>query len=163
MNKQEIINFIASEEGFRSKVYLDIAGKRTIGFGHLCTNSTPNKISYQDALKLLSDDIDVTICQIKAWLVENSLSGDDLLYLKDYEITALVSLVFNIGINKFGGYMISSMFLIYIYSIKIHVPDVVLRAEISSKFKQYCHVGKKRVEGLFNRRCRESCKFLYNK
>ena len=36
MNRERLLKSVKEHEGFRSKVYLDTLGKRTVGYGHLC-------------------------------------------------------------------------------------------------------------------------------
>ena len=36
MNRDRLLKSVKEHEGFRSKVYLDTLGKRTVGYGHLC-------------------------------------------------------------------------------------------------------------------------------
>ena len=36
MDRDRLLKSVKEHEGFRSKVYLDTLGKRTVGYGHLC-------------------------------------------------------------------------------------------------------------------------------
>ena len=36
MDRERLLKSVIEHEGFRSKVYLDTLGKRTVGYGHLC-------------------------------------------------------------------------------------------------------------------------------
>ena len=36
MDRERLLKSVKEHEGFRSKVYLDTLGKRTVGYGHLC-------------------------------------------------------------------------------------------------------------------------------
>ena len=36
MDRERLLKSMKEHEGFRSKVYLDTLGKRTVGYGHLC-------------------------------------------------------------------------------------------------------------------------------
>src|SRR3989304_10521916 len=55
------IRFIAREEAFRARQYLDEAGYPTLGYGPRLrpAESYPNGITEEDARRLLSDDIGV--------------------------------------------------------------------------------------------------------
>lgn len=156
MNKQRICNFIALEEGLRLKKYRCPAGKLTIGYGHLCTNSTPNVITHEYADKLLSDDVDVVIAQIDQWYYSNCLPGGFDILSPDQQI-ALTSFVFNLGIKKFVQYHLSTYILSYTRLISLPGTDSsdMLKA-VCNRFKIYCHVSGKISEGLKNRRIRES-------
>ena len=58
---QKGLKFIAKHEGFRKKVYRDIYGNETIGYGHLLKpgerSKFKNGISKKQALSLLQDDV----------------------------------------------------------------------------------------------------------
>lgn len=88
------IDFIRRREGFRPQVYRDEGGKLTIGYGHLLQRSEkyPNGISRDEALKLLSKDVQTTETAIKRNVEVN---------LTRHQFDALTSLVFNIGGDKF--------------------------------------------------------------
>ena len=36
MNRDRLLKSVKEHEGYRTKVYLDTLGKRTVGYGHLC-------------------------------------------------------------------------------------------------------------------------------
>lgn len=156
MNKQKICDFIAKHEGYRSKKYTCPAGYLTIGYGHKCTNSTPNQINLDTANKYLCDDVDVVICQFEGFLYTNGLSHSDIHLLSDSQITSIISFIFNLGIGKFEKYSISSLILIYIYSLKIGKPDDVIKSMIVTRFTQYCYSNHKQLPGLLNRRLEEA-------
>lgn len=162
MNKQRIANFIAAQEGFRSKKYLCPAGKYTIGYGHLCTNSTPFRITLSQAEEYLSQDIDVCIASIEGWLYRNNLK-DSFHVLSDDQQIALVSFVFNFGIKKFESYHLSSYIFCYIHSLAVLGSpfNTDLLNSICRIWLRYCHIGSERSEGLYLRRQRESNLFSH--
>lgn len=152
--------FIASFEGFRSKRYRDANGHWTIGFGHLCTDSTPHKISYDYALFLLSCDVQVHHDELVRFIDE---SEDGLhCYLMPNELDAFVSLVYNIGMPNFRKYSISGLLLCYVKSRKnLSLEESKsLRIEIANKFYSYIYAGDKPLNGLRYRRGAESHRFL---
>jgi len=53
------LELLKRSEGFRSRVYLDVAGFPTIGYGHrlLHPESFPNGIAEQQAANLLASDV----------------------------------------------------------------------------------------------------------
>lgn len=161
MVTQSTINFIAGFEGFRSKKYLDPTGHWSIGFGHLCTDSTPSKISYEYALKLLSDDVLVHHDEFVRWL--DSIEVDNHFHLNQNEMDAFVSFVYNVGMTKFKTYQIADFLTIYLYH-KRHGnhPDSlqVLRKHVASLFTVYNKSAGKVLEGLNYRRHREAKRFL---
>lgn len=137
MNKQQIFNFISKEEGFRSKVYLDPAGNRTIGFGHLCTDRSKSQVTLDEAKRLLSVDIDVCIAQIEGWLYKHFRKKNIIELLSDSQITALCSFVFNLGIHKYVSYSLSGLILSYVGCKYYNYECDELRQLISSRFLEY--------------------------
>jgi lysozyme len=83
------VEFLSRQEGFRSRPYLDQAGKPTVGYGHLIRpGETFGAITEPEALALLGIDVDrVSIPILTALHVE----------LKPYQADALLSLAYNVG------------------------------------------------------------------
>lgn len=92
------VQFIANEEGWRvgltDRVYVDFAGKRTIGYGHLVgeDETFDEPISHDEALLLLAKDL------ARVERAVNDRVGVDI---NQNQFDALVSLVFNIGTGRF--------------------------------------------------------------
>jgi lysozyme len=93
--------FIAGFEGFSSKLYEDVAGHCTIGFGHQvhpgkCDGSEPKEfrdgITRKRGLRLLKHDAGVAADEINR-------SVD--VALRQTQFDALVSFVFNVGTGAF--------------------------------------------------------------
>jgi lysozyme len=80
-------------EGCKLSAYTCPAGKLTIGFGHVMQAHEPQKISMDQAERLLDIDIAIALTKIKK-LVKVSLT--------DNQIQALVSFVFNVGEGNFS-------------------------------------------------------------
>ena len=91
--------FIKQFEQFRDHMYLDQAGKPTIGWGHLIEKDDPMKymtrtISIEEGDKLFESDL-----YYKSEMAINVFVKVDL---SQYEYDALASLVFNIGAGNFS-------------------------------------------------------------
>lgn len=89
------VDFIKRHEGYRSKVYRDIAGNRTIGWGHmLLPNETFTEVTQPQAESLLYYDLRQAEAVVKRWVAVPLTQG-----LFD----ALVSFVFNVGPGAEGA------------------------------------------------------------
>jgi lysozyme len=77
-------------EGFRSRVYMDIAGLPTIGYGHrlLHPASFPDGISEPDAADILISDVSHAIQAVQRLVKVELAQG---------QFDALVDFVFNLG------------------------------------------------------------------
>lgn len=93
---QRGIDFIKQQEGLRLSAYPDPGTKGnpwTIGYGHTGLDVRPHEqISEGEALRLLSDDI-----RKSELAVEKAVHVP----LTDYQFSALVSFVFNVGEERF--------------------------------------------------------------
>lgn len=89
-----IVNFIAEFEGFRSHPYLCPAGVWTIGYGSTkgVTKNTP-PITETRAKQLLKEDIEDHIKNLPELITVD---------LNQNQYDAIVSLVFNIGVTAFS-------------------------------------------------------------
>lgn len=91
-------DFIAGQEGFRSKTYLDIAGLPTIGYGHKLVPgdgfTMASTISEADAKNLLIADMQNAINCVESSLTSAATPNQE---------AAMVSLCFNIGCAAFRG------------------------------------------------------------
>jgi lysozyme len=93
--------FIAGFEGFSARLYEDIAGNCTIGFGHQvhpgkCDGSEPKEfrdgITRKRGLKLLQED---------AATAADEINRSVTVRLNQTQFDALVSFVFNVGTGAF--------------------------------------------------------------
>lgn len=96
----DVVNFIKIHEGFRSHIYEDDTGHKTIGFGHNLDSlgikfSIP--ISLGDADTVLIQDISRVIAWLSAypWWLE----------LTNNRKKSLIDLGFNVGIGDFHKFM----------------------------------------------------------
>jgi lysozyme len=92
----EGLDLIKKSEGFRDRVYLDVAGFPTIGYGHLIKphESFPNGISEPQAAAILSSDVQ-SAEQSVARLVKVALTQG--------QFDALVDFCFNLGVARLAG------------------------------------------------------------
>lgn len=90
------LRLIKQFEGFRGRVYLDVAGKPTIGYGHkLMPHDTfPAGITQQAAEALLERDVQTTEAEV-ASLVKVQLTQG--------QVDALVDFTFNLGSGRLAG------------------------------------------------------------
>lgn len=90
----ELVILVKHFEGLRLKLYKDVGGIKTIGYGHTFLKSEvlPEEITEQQAEDYLISDLNEANTQVIQSLgVEISL----------YELSALTSFVFNVGIGNF--------------------------------------------------------------
>lgn len=97
------LELLKQSEGFRNRTYADVAGFRTIGFGHRLAagEAYPNGIDLAEAEKILALDIATAELSI-ARLVKVPLNQG--------QFDALVDFVFNLG----SGRLASSTLLAYL-------------------------------------------------
>jgi lysozyme len=131
---------IKGHEGFRSTVYLDSAGKPTIGYGHLIKPyESFTSITEQEASRLLAQDVAAA---------EDTVNRLVKVPLSQNEYDALVSFVFNIG----GGAFSRSTLLAQL--------NAGNKLAAQQQFTRWVYVtvgGQKQVvTGLANRRLAES-------
>ena len=137
------LQFIRREEGERLTAYADIIGVWTIGVGH--TGAVDGKpvakgmvISADKSRELLSADLSK---------FESAITRLVKVPLKQYELDALVSLVFNIGETNFARSTLLK---------KLNANDFKGAAE---QFLAWKNAGGRPVQGLLNRRKREKDMF----
>ena len=119
-------------EGFKANVYLDSAGKHTIGYGHLIKPTESfTTITIQQATALLMSDLQTAEAAVNR-LVK--------VRLNQYQYDALVSFVFNVGAGNFA----QSSLLKFVNSGNF--------TEVKKQFGRWIYAGGKVVTGLINRR-----------
>lgn len=91
--------FIKQFEGFRDHMYLDSAGKPSIGWGHLIESDDPHKYMNRIITKEEGDRIFETDLFYKAEMAINTFVKTGL---TQYEYDALSSFVFNVGAGNFS-------------------------------------------------------------
>lgn len=137
------INFIAKFEGFAPRIYKDVGGLATIGFGHLLKAGEESKfrngITRSDAVQLLKQD---------AKVAENAVNNYTKVSLTQNEFDALVSFTFNLGA---GAYRNSTLLK------RLNAGN---KAEAANQLLRWNKVGGKEVNGLTRRRTAEKTMFL---
>ena len=133
----KIITFIASQEGYRPVAYRPLPTDRwTVGFGSTYIDGVPVKegdtLDTTKAYNILAKGVQIIADQLNKIAPKN---------IDQYEFDAVVSLVYNIGINQF---------------IQNDIGKKFRNGEnISDKFLLYNRSGGKVVLGLVKRRQRE--------
>lgn len=92
--RQQLIDDLKRDEGFRHFPYACSVGKLTIGYGR---NLTDKGISIKEAELLLVSDLSDAAADLKQVLPDAELLGEN-------RYRALVNMVFNLGINRFIGF-----------------------------------------------------------
>lgn len=135
------IDLITTFEGFSADAYPDVAGKMTIGYGHLIKpyESFPVAITEAAARDILNEDL--------GW-AESAVSQCVNVNLNQNEFDALVCFTFNVG----GGNLLKSTLL-----LKLNNGDYKGAAD---QFLRWCRAGGVEVAGLTRRRAAERALFL---
>lgn len=137
---REGINLIKWFEGYREREYLDSAGKRTIGYGHLIRKSERfEKLTKEEAEKILLRDLEIA---------EKAIKENVKVELNQRQYDALISLVYNIGVNNF----LKSTLL-----KKLNSGDY---NGAGMEFKKWVYAGGKKIRGLEKRREKEKELFV---
>ena len=127
------LNLIKKFEGFRDKEYICPAGKPTIGYGHVILPSEhfPSSITKEEAEILLKNDLVSR---------EKSLNILIKVVITQNQFDALISLIYNIGIENFK----QSTLLKFI--------NDKLFDKIPEQFRRWKYINKVISKGLLNRR-----------
>jgi lysozyme len=140
------VNFIAQHEEFRSSVYLDDAGRPTIGYGHELKpeESFPDGMTKEEAETLLRNDISVAEKTVQKRVTVN---------LTQNQFDALVSFTYNTGIDAFRT------------STLLRLLNQGLYGQAAGQFSVWHYVrspggGHQSDRGLVNRRSAETNLFL---
>lgn len=128
------IAFIRGFEGFSASVYNDVAGKPSIGIGHLIkpSESFPTGITLNQAEQLLWQDLEGPETALQRLVPAECTQN---------QWNALASFAFNLGVGSLET-MLSHGWE--------HVPEKILRWD---------HAGGKQVAGLTRRRQAEAALF----
>ena len=126
-------------EGCRLEAYEDAAGVPTIGYGHTKNVRMGDRISEYWAKELLREDIVEAEWQVKELHVART----------EGQLDALVSLAFNIGIERLKESTL----------LKV-IRDGGTRNQIKKEFKRWVYAGGRRLKGLEIRREWEARRFF---
>lgn len=129
------IEFIKAHEGLRQDAYLCPAGVPTIGYGHTHGVKMGDRITEEQAERLLIGDLIVAETEVNRY-------GFDL---TQNQFDALVSFVFNVGAGNFR----SSTLL---KRLKANPND----PDIANQFKRWVYGDGKVLPGLVRRRNEEA-------
>lgn len=144
------INFIKNYEGLRLNKYTDLAGKTTIGYGHVVKSgeNIPDTITEEYALELLKNDL---------LGAENTVSNFQKSYgvtLNQNQFDALVSMVFNCGSAPLANECRLRSLLLE-YKVGSNIPAW----RVYNAMARWHHAGGVDVEGLYHRRMNEAKMF----
>ena len=142
------IAFIKAAEGLRLKPYVDIAGVKTIGYGHTGGATQNESITEAEAERLL--------VSVDLFIAEHGVARLVTVPLRQHEFDALVSFVLNVGTDidaddKAGGLGDSTLLRL------LNAKD---RVGAAAEFSRWHHASGKRSRGLLIRRLREALMFL---
>lgn len=139
------ISLLKAFEGFRGKVYVDVAGHATVGYGHLIlpderSTYLGKELTKYEAEKLLVSDFAKHLSE-----VITLTSGLGLLR---HELEALGSLAFNIGVRRLAESTLM---------VEVRRGN---RLDAAAEFLEWRKAGGQVQPGLVRRRHIESCWFL---
>jgi lysozyme len=130
------LNLIKKFEGFSPTVYNDVAGKPTIGFGHLIKpNESFTSIDIPTATQLLADDAKIAVSGVNKCITAS---------LNQNQFDALVSFCYNLGV----GALINSTL-----RKKLNAGDY---DSAQAEFMRWVFAAGVKQQGLVNRRNAES-------
>lgn len=135
------IALIKQFEGCQLKVYPDLVGYATVGYGHRTSLPVGTEITQDEADKLLDEDLERISNGVKSCLRPE---------LNDNQFSALVSLGYNIGTNV----------LAHSTLIRLINSGEIIAAAL--EFPKWDKAGRKEVPGLLRRRMAEKTLFLAN-
>lgn len=134
------LDLIKSFEGFSAVAYIDVAGRKTIGFGHLVkTGEVFGAVSSVEATALLARDVETA---------ERCVGNLIKVPLTQNQFDALVSFVYNLGCSSLMGTKIR------------HYLDEEMFDKAAQEFLRWDHAGGVQVPGLTKRRNMEMELFL---
>jgi lysozyme len=127
------LTLLRKSEGFRDRVYSDVAGFRTIGFGHRLTpgETFPSCISLSQGEAILNRDLAIAEAAVDRLVLVELTQG---------QFDALVDFAFNLG----AGRLASSTLLRYLNSGKYDAAGWELLA--------WDHAGSREIAALKARR-----------
>jgi lysozyme len=147
------LQFIKRYEGLKKTVYLDVAGLKTVGYGHLLTKPELSSNSVTIGGKKIFLDRALTDAEVdtllrqdiepKAQTVRSTIKTP----LTQSQFDALVSLCFNIGSGAFASSTLAK---------DINAGNL---EKAPGDFLMWCKAGGKTVKGLLNRRQAEASIF----
>ncbi len=135
----KLVEFVKSYEGFRSKVYIDVAGIPTIGYGSTKKEYVAlGTITEIQATQFLKEVLNSIALQIKA-----SLDNKGVI-LTQNQFDALCSFAYNCGV---AGLLGSTLYNRIISGVR--------DSSLKDNFTAWSKAGGKTLQGLLNRRIEE--------
>lgn len=134
-----LIKKIKEFEGFRSEAYKCPAGVWTVGFGHTSGVKPGDKVTEEEADRMLRKDL----IQYEAFVEKLNVSQ------KQEKFDALVDLAYNLGCAALERSTL-------LKKIRACRPDAEIRAE----FMRWVYAGKKKLPGLVTRRKWEADRYF---
>jgi lysozyme len=132
LTSEKGLNLIKAFEGFSSKVYICVAGFKTIGYGHkILPKENFDNLTLEEGHKLLCRDI---------FFIENSVKRNITVPLSNGQFDALVSFAFNVGTAALQRSTLRQ---------KINRRQF---ESIEEEFLRWVYVGPNKVKGLIIRR-----------
>lgn len=127
------LQLLKLSEGFRASVYNDIAGFKTIGFGHRLKagEDFPDGITMGQAEQILADDIAIAEAAVTRLVTVELTQG---------QFDALVDFVFNLGAGRLGQ------------STLLRLLNQGKYGDAAMQLILWDHAGQKEVESLKRRR-----------
>ena len=129
----DIADFIMAWEGCQLQVYLDAAGKPTVGFGHLLEPNEPHPMSLtlEQACQYFDRDLE-----------EHAQAVDDMITVDvaQHEFDALVSFAFNLGADALRR------------STLLRKVNDRRFDDAAHEFERWVYAGQKKLLGLVKRR-----------
>jgi lysozyme len=140
---QSVMDLIKKHEGWRDTVYLDSAGKKTIGYGHLILpGETFTRITKEQGEALLQADM------TRIW---NAIKGNITRPISDNQKAAIMCFAFNVGATAFNNSTLLK---------KLNTGDYTGAAAEFLKWNKVTVNGvKQESKGLTNRRNERSSNF----
>jgi len=135
------LDLVKRSEGLRLEKYQDVAGKWTIGYGHLIKKGEAfeSPITEERATELLEQDLR---------LAESAVNELVSVPLNDNQYSALVDFVYNVGKGNFEASTLLKRLNAGKYSAA------------ADEFLKWVYAGGRRIEGLARRRSAERALFL---
>jgi lysozyme len=127
------LQLIKNSEGFVGHVYLDVAGKPTVGYGHLIKagEDFSGGVTEEQATEVLQKDL--------TW-AENAVTAAVRVPLTQNQFDALVDFTFNLGAGAFRG------------STLLKLVNQSKMDEAADEFPKWVNAGGKVQPGLVTRR-----------
>lgn len=136
------LNHLKTVEGYRSTVYKDVAGFKTIGYGHKLTAlENYTEITREEAARLLAKDVAGAEAGVNALVT---------VPLKQGQFDALVSFAYNVGVGAFRR------------STMLKNLNAGSYTGAAAEFGKWIYAGGKPSGGLQNRRAAELALFNGN-